>query len=81
MTKSEQEKILKKGIFTGIIEKDADNNYFCGEILLDYHTVLRDFKLGDLVTIKSVIANPSDISVKKYPNKSRNFAIANLKSE
>ena len=26
----------KKGVYTGIIEKDADGNYFCGEYLLDY---------------------------------------------
>jgi hypothetical protein len=25
----------KKGIHTGIIEKDAEGNYFCGEYLLE----------------------------------------------
>ena len=25
----------KKGVHTGIIEKDADGNYFCGEYLLE----------------------------------------------
>ncbi len=81
MTKAEEQRLLNKGIFTGIIEKDSDNNFFCGDILLDYKLVMTDFKLGDLVTIKTVITNPSDISFKKYPSKSRNFAIANLKPE
>ncbi|MEO0059031.1 MAG: hypothetical protein RLZZ312_678 [Bacteroidota bacterium] len=79
MTKSEEQTILKKGVFTGIIEKDDKNNFFCGQILLDYQMVTKDFKLGDLITVKSVITNPSDISFKLYPTKSRNFAIANLK--
>jgi hypothetical protein len=25
-----------KGVYTGIIEKDAEGNYFCGDYLLDY---------------------------------------------
>lgn len=81
MTKTEEQRLLSKGVYTGVIEKDIDNNFFCGEILLDFQLVQKDFKLGDMVTIKSVITNPSDISFKKYPSKSRNFAIANLKSE
>ena len=81
MTKSEENKILSKGIFTGTIEKDEEGNYNCGAILLDYQMVLRGFNLGDLVTVKTVITNPSDISFAKYPQKSRSFAIANLKSE
>ena len=81
MTKSEENKILSKGIYTGIIEKDTDGNYHCGIILLDYQAVLKGFNLGDLVTIKTVITNPSDKSFNKYPQKSRNFAIANLKPE
>ena len=81
MTKSEETKILSKGIFTGIIEKDVNGNYHCGEFLLDYQMVLRNFNLGDLVTVKTVITNPSDISFNKYSQKSRNFSIANLKPE
>ena len=80
MTKSEEQKILSKGIYTGIIEKDADNNFYCGAILLDYQMVVLNFAVDDLVTVKSVITNPSDISFKTYPTKSRNFAKANLKS-
>jgi hypothetical protein len=26
----------KKGVYTGIIEKDEKGNYFCGEYLLDF---------------------------------------------
>ena len=81
MTNSESAKILTKGIFTGNLEKDEDGNYHCGDILLDYQMVLREFNLGDLITIKTVITNPSDKSFNKYPQKSRNFAKANLKPE
>jgi hypothetical protein len=39
------------------------------------------FKLGDVITIKSVIENPSDKSYDKYPKKSKNFDKANMKPE
>ena len=69
----------KKGVYTGIIEQDADGNYFCGEYLLDYQYTAANFKLGDEINIKSVIENPSDKSYDKYPKKSRNFFLANKK--
>lgn len=69
----------KKGIYTGIIEKDEKGNYFCGEYLLDYKYTEANFKLGDLINIKTIIENPSDISYNKYPKKSRNFFLANDK--
>ena len=69
----------KKGIYTGIIEKDEKGNYFCGEYLLDFKYTESNFKLGDLVNIKSVIENPSDISYNQYPKKSKNFFLANDK--
>jgi hypothetical protein len=69
----------KKGVYTGIIEKDADGNYFCGEYLLDYQYTEKNFKLGDEINIKSVIVNPSDKSYNQYPKKSRNFFLANEK--
>ena len=72
---------MSKGIYTGIIEKDENGNYFCGEYLLDYQMVLKGFFLGDEITIKTVIVNPSDKSYNLYPKKSRNFAIANDKPE
>jgi len=62
----------KKGVYTGIIEKDADGNYFCGEYLLDYQYTEKNFN-------KSVIVNPSDKSYNQYPKKSRNFFLANEK--
>ncbi len=62
MINKPEDKMLKKGVYTGTIEKDADNNFFCGAYLLDYKLVQTKFKLGDMVTIKSVIENPSDIS-------------------
>ena len=69
----------KKGVYTGIIEKDADGNYLCGEYLLDYQYTEKNFKTGDEVNIKSVIVNPSEKSYNQYPKKSRNFFLANEK--
>jgi hypothetical protein len=69
----------EKGVYTGIIEKDADGNFFCGEYLLDYQYTVANFKEGDKVNLKTVIANPSDISYNKYPKKSKNFFLANDK--
>ena len=69
----------KKGVYTGIIEKDADGNYFCGEYLLDYQYTEKNFKVGDEVNIKLVIVNPSDKSYNQYPKKSRHFFLANEK--
>lgn len=70
----------KKGIYTGKIEKDEQGNYFCGEYLLDYQYTEKNFKIGDEINIKSVIENPSDKSYDKYPKKSRNFFLSNLKN-
>ncbi|RTY95049.1 hypothetical protein [Flavobacterium sp. GT3R68] len=72
---------MSKGIYTGIIEKDENGNYFCGEYLLDYQMVSKGFNLGDTITIKTVIVNPSDKSYAVYEKKSRNFAIANNKPD
>lgn len=69
----------KKGVHTGIIEKDENGNYFCGEYLLDYQYTESKFQLGDEINIKSVIENPSDKSYEQYPKKSKDFFLANLK--
>jgi hypothetical protein len=69
----------KKGVYTGLIEKDENGNYFCGEYLLDYQYTEKNFKLGDEINIKSVIVNPSDKSYNQYPKKSRHFFLANEK--
>ncbi|NRT10788.1 hypothetical protein [Flavobacterium sp. 14A] len=81
MTKTSDEKMLQKGVYTGVIEKDENNNFFCGAYLLDYKMVVAKHALGDLVTIKTVIENPSDISHNKYPKKSKNFDKANHKPQ
>lgn len=70
---------MAKGIYTGIIEKDENGNYFCGPYLLDYKKVSSAFTVGQKVTIKSVVANPSDKSFGAYPQKSSDFALANNK--
>lgn len=72
---------MAKGIYTGIIELDENGNYFCGDYLLDYQLVSRSFSVGDEITVKSVIVNPSDKSYSTYEKKSRNFAIANDKQD
>jgi hypothetical protein len=72
-------KIFEKGLYTGTLEKDEKGNYFCGEYLLDFKMVTANFSIGDLVTIKTVIVNPSDMTYNLYPKKSKNFAKANLK--
>ena len=81
MTKASQEKMLQKGVYTGIMEQDENNNYFCGEYLLDYKIAHANHVVGDWITIKSIIENPSDISYNKYPKKSKNFDKANNKPE
>jgi hypothetical protein len=37
--------------------------------------------VGDMITIKSIIENPSDISYNKYQKKSKNFDKANNKPQ
>lgn len=69
----------KKGVYSGLIEKDENGNFFCGEYLLDYQHVMASFKEGDKITIKSVIENPSDKSHEQYPKKSRDFFLFNNK--
>lgn len=80
MTKSSQEKMLQKGVYTGILEQDDKNNFFCGEYLLDYK-MAQNYQLGEFITIKSIIENPSDISYNQYPKKSKNFDKANNKPQ
>ncbi|WP_269222774.1 MULTISPECIES: hypothetical protein [Flavobacterium] len=80
MTKASEERMLQKGVFTGIMEQDENNNYFCGIYLLDFK-MAQKHNLGDWITIKSIIENPSDISYNKYPKKSKNFDKANMKPE
>jgi hypothetical protein len=79
MSKYSHGNMPQKGIFTGIMEQDKNGNYFCGEYLLDYKLAHANHSIGDWITIKSVIENPSDISYNQYPKKSKNFDKANLK--
>lgn len=80
MTHSDDDKMPQKGVFTGIMEQDENKNFFCGEYLLDFK-LAQKHQLGDWITIKSTIENPSDISYNKYPKKSKNFDKANRKPE
>ena len=72
---------MSKGIHTGFIEIDENGNYFCDDFLLDYQLVTKSFKIGDEITIKTVIVNPSDKSYAIYEKKSKNFAKANEKQD
>lgn len=70
----------EKGVYTGTLEKDDKGNYFCGPYLLDYqYTESGNFKIGDKINLKTVVANPSNASNQTYPMKSRNFFLANEK--
>lgn len=69
-------KETKKGLFQGIIERDAQGNYFCGPYLLDYQYTEANFKLGDKISLKTIIANPSNKSLETYPQKSMKFFLA-----
>lgn len=69
----------KKGVYTGIIEKDENGNYFCGPYLLDYQYTEANFKIGDEVNLKTVIENPSDKTHDQYPKKSKVFFLSNKK--
>ena len=69
-------KETKKGLYQGIIEQDEKGNFFCGPYLLDYKMVAAGFKLGDKISIKTLINNPSDITAEQYPKKSLKFSIA-----
>lgn len=74
-------KETKEGLYQGIIEKDANGNYFCGPYLLDYKLTEANFKLGDKISIKTLINNPSDISLEQYPKKSVKFSKAGEKHD
>jgi len=63
----------KDNLYTGIIEKDEQGNYFCGPYLLDYQQVSINFNLGDKINIKTIIENPSDKSYEQYNKKSKSF--------
>lgn len=70
------EKETKQGLYQGSIEQDEKGNFFCGPYLLDYKMVTSQFKLGDKISIKKLITNPSDISYEQYPKKSVKFSLA-----
>lgn len=65
----------EKGIYTGIIERDEYNNYFCGDYLLDYRYTEASFKVGDKIVIKSAVTNQSDMSAGWYPQKTKDFVL------
>ncbi|KKO89335.1 MULTISPECIES: hypothetical protein [Sphingobacterium] len=69
-------KETRTGLYQGIIEKDDNGNYFCGPFLLDYQTVETYYKLGDRVSIKTIIKNTSRKSMEAYPQKSVKFSYA-----
>lgn len=66
----------REGLYQGIIERDANGNYFCGPLLLDYQLVVAKFRTGDRISVKKVVANTSAKSSKDYPQKAIKFSLA-----
>lgn len=66
----------REGLYQGVIEQDANGNYFCGPLLLDYQLVKTSFKIGDRISVKKVVANTSAKSINDYPQKAIKFSIA-----
>jgi hypothetical protein len=62
MTKASEEKCYKR-VYTGIMEKMKTTISFVVP-LLDYKMAISNHTLGDYITIKTIIENPSDISYK-----------------
>lgn len=74
-------KETKEGLYQGVIEKDDKGNYFCGPYLLDYQTVETYYKLGDRVSLKTIIKNTSRKSMEAYPQKSVKFSFASTEND
>ncbi|MDQ1150962.1 hypothetical protein QE382_002946 [Sphingobacterium zeae] len=74
-------KETKEGLYQGVIEKDDNGNYFCGPYLLDYQTVETYYKLGDRVSLKTIIKNTSRKSMEAYPQKSVKFSFASTEND
>lgn len=67
----------REGLYQGVIEKDANGNFFCGPLLLDYQLVIKSrFKVGDRISVKKVVGNTSAKSAQDYPQKAIKFSIA-----
>jgi hypothetical protein len=76
-------KIMSKRtpIYTGTIQRDEYNNYYCGEFLLDYRYTEAGFKIGDRIDIFSSISNPSDMSAGWYPQKTKDFKLSDQEAK
>lgn len=66
----------REGLYQGVIERDANGNYFCGPLLLDYKLVVANFRTGDRISVKKIIANNSAKSIEAYPQKAVKFSLA-----
>lgn len=69
-------KETREGLYQGVIEKDANGNYFCGPYLLDYKLTETHFRLGDRISLKKVVSNTSAKSFDQYPIKAIKFSLA-----
>ena len=70
----------KEGLYRGIIEQDAEGNFFCGPLLLDYKLAKYNFKLGDYISVKKVVSNTSAKSATQYPQKAVKFSLADKRN-
>jgi hypothetical protein len=64
MSKSAEERMMQKEFIQASLK--GRKQFFCGVYLLDYKMVQAKHKLGDMITIKSIIENPR-YSFNKYP--------------
>jgi len=63
-------------LYKGLIEQDANGNYYCGEYLLNYKYIEANYKLGDEIEIleSSLNNNPrTNIYYQKYANSCRKY--------
>jgi hypothetical protein len=69
MSKSAEERMMQKEFIQASLKRTKTIIFF-GVYLLDYKMVQAKHKLGDMITIKSIIENQA-ISFNKYPKKSK----------
>lgn len=71
-----QNKWMNKVIYRGEIEQDEENNYYCGEYLLNYSFVNGSYEVGQEILIIKVVPNTNSRTRNLYSQYAQNFRIA-----